>query len=209
MLDLWEELREEKCKDMKFEEMPTKGLQLEDCHDCADEQVVTGPLRSHYDKKKCLNYKTQSDGHLIAVSCHGRQNQEFYFDGRALKSKYDDKCLDYYEAGGPAFMPLATIYRLESLSLCKVGPRFCRDSAVETRYECHGGAHQQWEFDGRVFTNTIGDKKRCLDYNYGTGKVWVHHTCHQAPRIWKCVCMQVVILVVHPFGRAYILCFSS
>ena len=106
-LDLWEELREERCKDMKFEDMPTKGLQVEDCADCADDQVVTGPLRSHYNKKKCLNYKTRSDGHLIAVNCNGRQNQEFYFDGRALKSKHDDKCLDYYEAGGPAFMPLA------------------------------------------------------------------------------------------------------
>ncbi|CAE7777972.1 unnamed protein product, partial [Symbiodinium pilosum] len=77
-----------------------------ECHDCADDIVVSGPLMFEYgETKKCLDYDTEG-GHLLVAECHGGHKQAWYFDGAALKSKYDDRCLDYFQTGGNVFMHL-------------------------------------------------------------------------------------------------------
>lgn len=43
---------------------------------------------------KCLEYNT-GNGAVYMHHCHGGLNQQWYFDGEQLKTKYDDNCLDY------------------------------------------------------------------------------------------------------------------
>eukprot|EP00439_Symbiodinium_sp_Y106_P017307 s4416_g2.t1 len=144
--DLWDELKEENCASLTFPDMPGGELQDEECYDCADEQVVSGPLRSEHDGR-CLDYHTGT-GNVFLTSCHGRANQEWYFDGMTLKSKFDDKCLDYNQvgSGGSVYM-----------------------------YDCHGGDHQNWRFDGKTLKTLYAEN--CVDYNYRSHDAYVLE-CH-------------------------------
>ena len=104
------------------------------------------PNRSAHDGR-CLDYHTGT-GNVFLTSCHGRANQEWYFDGMTLKSKFDDKCLDYNQvgSGGSVYM-----------------------------YDCHGGDHQNWRFDGKTLKTLYAEN--CVDYNYKSHDAYVLE-CH-------------------------------
>ncbi|CAE7570502.1 unnamed protein product [Symbiodinium sp. CCMP2456] len=145
--DLWDELKEENCATLTFPDMPGGELQDEECYDCADEQVVSGPLRSEYDGQ-CLDYH-MGTGNVFVSSCHGKANQEWYFDGMTLKSKFDDKCLDYNQVGSAG-----SVYM----------------------YDCHGGDHQHWRFDGKTLRTLYADN--CVDHNFESHDAYLHERCH-------------------------------
>jgi len=67
---------------------------------------------------KCLEYNT-GNANVYMHHCHGGLSQQWYFDGEQLKTKYDNKCLDY------AFEdPAKGLYMKP----------------------CHGGSNQKWYF---------------------------------------------------------------
>jgi len=43
---------------------------------------------------KCLEYNT-GNNNVYMHHCHGGANQQWYLDGEQMKTKWDDKCLDY------------------------------------------------------------------------------------------------------------------
>ena len=75
-----------------------------------------GPLESEYNRK-CL-YHTKDD-RIILSDCKGGSNQQWYFDGKRVKSKLGqtNKCLDYSTPKGVVYMRLAHLVGLSELRL--------------------------------------------------------------------------------------------
>ena len=118
---------------MDFPDMPSVGLQEEECH-CAKDEVVSGPFRPSSKTTMCLSQNLES-GMVQTDNCNGEPEQDWYFDGSHMKSKLDDRCLDFDHVG-------------------VLGLTFVHD--------CHDGDNQQWQFDGKVLKTRNGEN--CLDY---------------------------------------------
>ena len=82
-------------------------------------------------------------------NCHGKPNQMFYFEGKAIKTMYHNKCLDYTDNEG-----------------------FMQDNSrwfiLVMMNECDGSASQQWYFDGKSLKTEYANN--CL-YSSGDRKV--------------------------------------
>ncbi|CAE7804533.1 unnamed protein product, partial [Symbiodinium sp. CCMP2456] len=131
-----------------------------------DVQVSNGKLMTRRDSK-CLDYNPSND-RVYMHGCHDKANQMWYFEGKALKTKYSNKCLDYSDEyvsdehgkwWGNIFMgdcdgsPSQQWY-FDGEALKTVSANNCLDYHVEEStvfmYQCHGGNNQKWHcfFDG-------------------------------------------------------------
>ena len=101
-------------------------------------------MTTNYDAL-CMDYNFHTtNGDVWMHPCHDGGNQKWYFDGASIKTKHDDRCLDYNVHNNNIVM-----------------------------YPCHGDRNQQWYFDDKSRLRTRYDDK-CLDYNYGNRNAFMH-----------------------------------
>jgi hypothetical protein len=121
-----------------------------------------GPLKSKHDDSKCLDFNTDcNDGdckcecNVHMADCNDKPSQQWYFEGKEIKSWYDNQCLDYNFMSQNAYM-----------HACHGGSR----SAT------HGGTNQYWLWDGERL-KTEYRKSKCMEYEAKTGNVHMKD-CH-------------------------------
>jgi len=103
---------------------------------------------------KCLDLHHDT-ANVYMHSCHGRDNQKWYWDGERLKTPHDGKCLDYHKSQW--FTSNKDVYG----------------------HTCHTGDNQKWYFDGEHL-KTRYDNNKCLDAETGEGFNVYGNSCHDA-----------------------------
>merc|ERR1719183_2045628 len=101
-----------------------------------------------------------------------------------LKSRYDDKCMDYNYNNDNVYMHPChkgsnqQWYMEDEALKTKYGPK-CLDYNYNNNnvymHPCHSGANQHWFFNGEQLQTRYDNK--CLDYNYNNGNIYMH-PCH-------------------------------
>jgi hypothetical protein len=114
-------------------------------------------LKTYYDSL-CLDYNISPDGNsnVFMHRCHKGANQFFFFDEKnRLRTKHDDKCLDYNTKSKNVFM-----------------------------HPCHDGKNQEWYFDNHGRLKTKFDDF-CLDYNYNNQNVFMYGCHKGSNQHWR------------------------
>ena len=144
-------------------------------------------LKSEADSSKCLTISSRDDVYMD--SCHSLSNQQWYFDGKLIKSRADDRCLDFTSVGelvrgncpdspskkwrwGPALakpMPRRIKIRSNSELCWSIGANENVEMAT-----CNDEERQQWYLEDRQLRSPSSNK--CVDMG-GGGNLYMHR-CH-------------------------------
>jgi len=119
---------------------------------------LTAPfiIRS-YLNGKCLDIQganRNNGAHVIMWDCHGRANQQWYWDNSQIKSRLNNKCLDIQGANR-------------------------NNGAHIIMWDCHGGANQKWNPHNPLVKSRLNNK--CLDIqgaNRNNGAHVIMWSCH-------------------------------
>ncbi|CAK0905842.1 unnamed protein product [Prorocentrum cordatum] len=82
--------------------LPASGFDREQGHACHFKDAKLQTFKVLFEGKvlgsmrgtKCLECNT-GNSNMYMYHCHGRANRQWYIDGEQMKTKWDDKCLDY------------------------------------------------------------------------------------------------------------------
>lgn len=126
----------------------------------------------------CLNYNT-AQGRVAMNECNDGTEQKWYFDGDncvgageekvctgALKTKFDNKCLDFSESYDDTE---DSVFWGDLLML-----------------ECDGSASQQWFIEKSTKALKTLYANRCLDYMVGTKRVFMYDCHGKSNQQWYC-----------------------
>lgn len=126
-------------------------------------------------------------------SCHSGNNQKYYWDGQYLKSRHDDRCVDWSPHTGNVYMgncPNSPSRRwsmhdipapLPHAMISNMHDGLCWDQNLDGTknvylHSCADGANQRWYFDGEQIKLELSGE--CLDETGdGSGNLYVH-PCH-------------------------------
>merc|ERR1719313_805646 len=106
---------------------------------------------NHNDNCLDMNY---NNNNVYMHACHGGSNQQWFFDGEDLKTRYDtSKCLDYNYNNGNIYM-----------------------------HACHGGTNQKFYYaqpKNPAYFSRVKSRhgEKCMDYNTNNNNIYFH-PCH-------------------------------
>lgn len=112
------------CLDHDF---GSQNVYMHPCHDGNNQKWYINDnkqLKNEHAPSKCLDYDF-GNTNVYMHPCHAGKNQQWYFDGKALKTNYDDTCLDYNYGNKNVYM-----------------------------HGCHEGSNQKWVLGTTTTTTT-------------------------------------------------------